>query len=123
VGAQLQAQVSTLGWRIDELLLPGDANGAPRRLAISAKGNQQVSAAGLFADFVERAWEQWRDGQGPFKRTADGLALVTLGTNQSFDATWREVKNACSRPCAALTMSRIRSNPRQSWVGSGLDRS
>jgi hypothetical protein len=116
VGTQLQAQVSTLGWRIDDLLLTSDANGSPRRLAISAKGNQQVSASGLPSDFVARAWEQWRDPQGPFNHAADGLMLVTLGTLQTFDAAWREVKNACSGVDAALTMSRIRSNRRQSRV-------
>lgn len=116
VCSQLQAQVSTLGWRIDDLLLTSEVNGAPRRLAISAKGNQQVSASGLPSDFVERAWKQWLDPQGPFNLAADGLALVTLGTLQTFDAAWREVKNACSGHDVALTMSRIRSNPRQSRV-------
>lgn len=110
---QVQAQVSTLGWRIDDLLLTALAAGAPRRLAASAKGNLQVSAAGLPADFVTRAWEQWREPQGPFNRAADGLALVTLGTHQAFDPSWREVKNACSGADTALAMSRIRSNTRQ----------
>ena len=116
VVTQVQAQVSTLGWRVDDLLLTAQATGEPRRLAISAKGNLQVSAAGLPADFVTRAWEQWRNQQGPFDRAADGLALVTLGTHQVFDPSWREVKNACSGTDGALAMSRIRSNSRQSRV-------
>ncbi len=116
VGTQLQAQVSTLGWRIDDLLLTSEADGSPRRLAISAKGNQQVSASGLPSDFVARAWEQWREPQGPFNNAADGLMLVTLGTLHTFDAAWREVKNACSGLDVALTMSRIRSNRRQSRI-------
>ena len=113
VGTQLQAQVSTLGWRFDDLLLTGEAKGGPRRLAISAKGNQQVSASALPSDFVTQAWEQWRDPQGPFNRASDGLALVTLGTHTKFQATWREVKNACSGSDVVLAMSRIRSNPKQ----------
>lgn len=116
VVTQVQAQVSTLGWRVDDLLLTAQATGTPRRLAISAKGNLQVTAAGLPTDFVTRAWEQWRDQQGPFDRAADGLALVTLGTHQAFDPAWREVKNACSGTDTALAMSRIRSNTRQSRV-------
>jgi hypothetical protein len=116
VVTQVQAQVSTLGWRIDDLLLTAQATTAPRRLAISVKGNLQVTAAGLPADFVTCAWEQWRDPQGPFNRAADGLALVTLGTHQVFDPAWREVKNACSGTDTALAMSRIRSNKRQSGV-------
>jgi hypothetical protein len=116
VVTQVQAQVSTLGSRIDDLLLTAQATTAPRRLAISAKGNLQVTAAGLPTDFVTRAWEQWRDPQGPFNRAADGLALVTLGTHQAFDPAWREVKNACSGTDTALAMSRIRNNTRQSSV-------
>ncbi len=96
VVTQIQAQVSALLWRIDDLLLTTYVAGAPRRLAISAKGNFQVTAAGLPADFVKRAWEHWRDSQGPFNRTTDELALVTLGSHGAFDPTWREVKNACS---------------------------
>ncbi len=83
VVTQVQAQVSTLGWRIDDLLLTAQATGVSRRLAVSAKGNLQVSAAGLPVDFVTRAWEQWCDPQGPLNRAADGLALVTLGTHQA----------------------------------------
>ena len=115
VATQVQAQVSTLGWRIDDLLLTAQAI-APRRLAISAKGNLQVTAAGLPADFVTRAWEQWRDQQGPFNDSTDGLALVTLGMHHEFNPAWREVKNACSGTDIALSISRIRSNKRQSSV-------
>ena len=119
---QVQAQVWTLRWRIDDLLLTAQAAGAPRRLAISAKGNLQVTVAGLPADFVTRAWEQWRDPQGPFNRAADGLALVTLGTHKSFDPAWREVKNACNGTDTALAMSRIRSNTMQSRVFDSVQR-
>lgn len=116
-GTQIQAQVSTLGWRIDDLLLTIHDNAdSPRRLAISVKGNLQVSASGLPADFVKRAWEQWLDPQSLMSRSGDGLALVTLGTHPAFDPTWREVKYACSGSDAALAMSRIRSNPKQSTV-------
>ena len=65
---------------------------------------------------MARAWEQWRDPQGPFNHACDGLMLVTLGNLQTFDAAWREVKNACSGLDAALTMSRIRSNRSQSRI-------
>jgi hypothetical protein len=119
---QVQAQVSTLGWGIDDLLLTAQATTAPRRLAISVKGNLQVTAAGLPADFVTRAWEQWRDPQGPFNRTADGLALVTLGTHQAFNPAWLEVKNACSGTDTVLAMSRIRGNKRQSDVFNSVQK-
>tara|TARA_R110001599_G_scaffold64023_3_gene179189 strand:- start:840302 stop:845566 length:5265 start_codon:yes stop_codon:yes gene_type:complete len=116
VVTQVQAQVETLGWRIDDLLLTSQDSSPPRRLAISVKGNLQVNAAGLPADFVTRAWKHWYDPNGPFNRAADGMALVTLGTHQVFDPTWREVKNACSGVDTELAMSRIRSNRKQSVV-------
>ena len=116
VVTQVQAQVSTLGWHIDDLLLTAHAADRLRRLAISVKGNLQVTAAGLPTDFVTRAWEQWRNPNGPFNRATDGLALVTQGTHQEFDPTWREVKNACSGSDTVLGMSRIRSNSRQLHV-------
>src|SRR3712207_4647225 len=47
VVTQVQAQVSALGWHIDDLLLTSQAAVEPRRLAISAKGNLQVTAGGL----------------------------------------------------------------------------
>lgn len=122
VVTHIQAQVSTLGWRIDDLLLTSQAAGAQRRLAVSAKGNLQVSAAGLPADFVTRAWDQWRDPQGPFSRVVDGLALMTIGTDQAFDPAWREVKNACSGSDKTLALSRIRSNPRQSRVFDSIQK-
>lgn len=117
-GTQLQAQVSSLGWHIDDLLLTTTKDGvvAAGRLAISAKGNLQVSASGLPADFVNRAWEQWRSQQSPMSRSSDGLALVTRGIHRVFDPNWSEVKNACTGSDAALAMSRIRGNPKQSKI-------
>lgn len=120
VVTQVQAQVSTLGWRIDDLLLTSQVAGTPRRLAISVKGNFQVTAAGLPADFVTRIWEQWRDPQGPFNRATDGLALVTRGTQQAFDPVWHELKNACSGADTTFALSRIRSNKRQSDVFNSI---
>lgn len=113
---QVQAQVFTLGWHIDDLLLTSQSAGKKRQLAISAKGNFQVTAAGLPADFVKRAWQQWRNPQGPFDRATDGLALVTRGTQQAFDPVWYELKIACSGTDTGLALSRIRSNTKQSQV-------
>lgn len=56
---RIQAQVSTLDWRMDDLLLTAEVNNNPSttcRLAISVKGNVQVSATGLPEDFVRHAW-------------------------------------------------------------------
>ena len=116
-GFQLQAQVSTLGWRIDDLLITAQINTTCMgRLAISAKGNLQVSATALPADFVVRAWEQWRDPQSPMNRENDGLALVTQGVHRDFNSAWSEVKNACSGGDMALGLSRIRGNKKQSKI-------
>lgn len=112
----IQAQVSALGWIIDDLLLTAGVGSDVRRLAISAKGNTQVSISGLPEDFVSRAWEQWRQPDGPFRRDRDGLALVTRGGHPAFDPTWHEVKNACAGGDVELALARIRDNARQSRV-------
>ncbi len=116
-GIKLQAQVDSLGWHIDDLLLTSLSDaGVTGQLAISAKGNQQVTASGLSPDFVNRAWEQWHDPQSPMNRLSDGLALVTLGKHTSFDETWREVKYACNDSDIKSAISRIRNNRKQSKV-------
>lgn len=120
---QLQAQVATLGWLFDDLLLT-TRNGAGEtgRLAMSVKSNQQVSASGLPADFINRAWEQWRDPQSPMRPLTDGIALVTQGIHSAFDPHWREVKEACEGSDITLAMSRIRSNQKQSRVFSSVQK-
>src|SRR5687768_15585888 len=112
---KIQAQVSALGWQIEDLLVTAaHDDGTEARLAISAKGNQQVSASGLPVGFVELAWKQWRDAAGPMVRGKDGLALVKRGAHPVFDQNWPEVKNACSGSDAALPVGRMRRVPRQS---------
>mgnify|MGYP003632799808 CR=1 FL=1 len=114
---KIQAQVSALDWQIEDLLVTAaHDDGVQARLAISVKGNQQVSASGLPADFVELAWKQWRDATGPMGRGKDGLALVKRGAHPIFDQNWPEVKNACSGSDAALAVGRMRGAPKQSAI-------
>jgi len=116
-GIQLQAQVSAQGWHIDDILLAAKSDtGEIRRLAISAKGNPQVTSSGLPADFVALAWKQWNDTQSPMNASCDGLALVTRGNNTKFDATWKEIKDACSDSDTDSAVMRIRGNTIQSKV-------
>lgn len=122
---RIQAQVSTLGWQMDDLLLTAEVNNNPSttcRLAISVKGNVQVSATGLPEDFVKRAWAQWRDIEGPFRQSVDGLALVTRGSHAEFQATWSAVKDACSGVDTELGLSRIRNNKKQSALFDSIQR-
>jgi hypothetical protein len=52
IGTQLQMQVESLGWIIDDILLTAMVSSdGPRHLAISCKSNVQVTASGLPADF------------------------------------------------------------------------
>lgn len=111
-GSQVQAQVSALRWKIDDLLVTTDAG----RLALSAKGNAQVTAAGLPKDFVERAWAQWRDTTGVMDLTKDHLVLVTNARIVAFDAPWREIRVACESPDPTLGLARIRLNQKQARI-------
>lgn len=116
-GVQLQAQVTAQGWHIDDILLTTQSStGETKRLAISAKGNPQVTSSGLPADFVSLAWKQWHDPQSPMNKSCDGLALVTRGNNSKFDATWKEIKDACSDSDIDSAVKRIRDNTIQTKV-------
>jgi hypothetical protein len=106
---RLQMQVNALGWQHDDVLFTADAGpGDARHLAISCKSNEQVSAAGLPADFAERAWKQWDPkGQHPMRRDADCLMLATRQRHNSFQATWTEIKSAAADADPALGLARI----------------
>lgn len=110
--SKLQAQVSPLGWSVDDLLLTTDAG----RLAVSAKGNTQVTSAGLPRDFVERAWEQWRAVPALMDRAKDHLALATNALVVAFDAPWNAVRDACRSPDLELGRARIQLNAKQKRV-------
>jgi hypothetical protein len=112
-GTMIQAQVAALGWKIDDLLVTSLHEGVARQLALSCKGNIQVSAAGLPASFVSAAWAQWDHATRPLRLSTDHLTLVTAGRHADFDATWNEVKHACKGDDAALALSRIRQNAKQ----------
>ncbi|MBW8311260.1 MAG: ATP-binding protein [Rhizobium sp.] len=113
-GTMIQAQVAALHWKIDDLLVTSLQNdGSVRKLALSCKGNVQVSGTALPASFVSAAWAQWHHPELPLSTSNDHLALVTAARHAEFDATWREVKNACSGADAALGLGRIRDNPKQ----------
>jgi hypothetical protein len=108
--ARLQMQVNALGWHHDDILFTTDAGpGDARHLAISCKSNEQVSAAGLPADFVERAWKQWdpKDSH-PMRRDTDCLMLATRQRHNAFQATWSEIKLAAADADPALGLARIR---------------
>lgn len=115
-GVQLQAQVSAMGWHVDDLLLVSQNPDGMARLAISAKGNVQVTAAGFPEEFVERVWTQWRDPAGLMDRRQDHLALVTRAPHPVFDPAWYEIKNACEGSDNALAVARISGNPNQRRV-------
>ncbi len=116
-GTAIQAQVNALGWKIDDLLVTSVQNdGAVQKLAMSCKGNVQVSGTALPSSFVQAAWAQWNHPDLPLSTSHDHLALVTAARNAKFDATWYEVKNACASADVALGLGRIRGNPNQSLL-------
>lgn len=122
-GTMIQAQVAALGWKIDDLLVTGvQHDGAVRQLALSCKGNVQVTGAGLPGSFVATAWAQWDHSTLPLRTSKDHLALVTAGRHPDFDATWSEVKSACKGDEPALSLARIRDNAKQSRVFDSVRR-
>lgn len=115
-GDTLQFQVDPLGWRVDDLLV--SAAGTPvRRLALSCKSSHQVTGKGLPADFVTRAWAQWRNAaSGPMNRETDTLGLVTRGQPNAFQALWSDIIQWCGAGDAAVAVARIRKSAKHAAI-------
>jgi hypothetical protein len=111
-GMRLQTQVQSLNWKIDDLLVTCGEPSDESHIAISCKGNVQVSGTSLPKDFGSRAWELWRDSKGPMRRNHDRLMLVTRGMNPTFQAAWTELKNFSPSEDGALALGRIFENPK-----------
>jgi hypothetical protein len=117
---RLQMQTSSLGWDIDDVLLTTHDRAGDQRLAISCKGNVQVSANGLPLSFAKEAWRLWTKADSPFNRTADAMALATQGTHAGFQAAWGDIKGIASGGDPALAMAQIAANSRYNRVVEAL---
>lgn len=107
-GTRLQTQTSALGWSIDDLLVTGGQAPDEFHFAVSCKSNAQVTATGMPDDFVTVAWQLYASSaSGPMRPNTDGLALVTRGRHDAFQATWTDIKNAASGSDTALALARI----------------
>ena len=106
-GYRVQSQTGALGWQIDDLLVTAGSDAGACHLALSCKSNTQVSRNGLPADFVERAWQQWREPGSPMRRDTDVLALVTRGQQATFIPQWTNIVTWCSGADPKLAIARI----------------
>lgn len=106
-GFQLQLQTTALGWDIDDLLVTATSNDAEKKqLAISSKGNVQVTSSGLPNSFIISAWSLWQKSR-PFQREQDGIALATRGYNAAFNSTWQDFKDWCKDGDTASALAKI----------------
>jgi hypothetical protein len=117
---RLQMQTGPLLWDIDDILFTAQGQTGDERLAISCKGNVQVSANGLPDSFAAQAWRLWTKADSPFNRVADVMALATQGTHAGFQAAWSDIKTMASDADPALAMAQIVANPRYRRVVEAL---
>jgi hypothetical protein len=115
LGTGIKNQTEALGWKVDDLLV--ETLGAP--LAVSCKGNVQVSANGLPKDFVERAWSQTHADEPAEGRRAF-FALATRGSHAGFEATWADIRNWATGSDDELTLARIGKSPKHARVFSSV---
>jgi len=115
LGTGIKNQTEALGWRVDDLLV--ETLGAP--LAVSCKGNVQVSANGLPKDFVERIWAQ-TDANEPADGKRAFFALATRGSHAGFEATWADIRNWAVGSDDELTLARIGASPKHARVFSSV---
>ncbi|MBA8909892.1 ATP-binding protein [Aminobacter ciceronei] len=113
-------QTGTLQWDIDDLLVVAQDKAVARRLAVSCKGNVQVSANGLPASFADLAWRLWTKTDSPFDRSTDRLALATQGTHDDFQSAWSDIKKFAAGADAALALAQIEANPRYKRIFDSL---
>lgn len=114
-GHLVSAQTGALGWHIDDIMITARSAEGDARLAISAKSSVQVTAAGLPADFVRRAWEQWRNPP-PMDRNRDTLALATRGSHNEFTEIWTDIRDWCASSDPALPVARIAASAKHTRV-------
>ena len=124
IAERLQMQAEALLWTIDDILLTTRVSQDDRRhLAISCKGNVQVTASAPPADFVGRCWEQWaKPDPNPMQRGKDRLLLVTRGQNNAFMATWSELKSAAGGADDALALGRMRASAKHRTLFDSVKR-
>lgn len=115
-GNKLQFQTDALGWQIDDLLATAVDEASTRQLALSCKSNHQVTGKGLPADFVKRAWAQWRADDGPMNRETDSLALVIRGQPNTFPSLWADIVQWCAAGDDAKAIAQIRKSAKHSTV-------
>ena len=107
-GHTIQSQTGASRWQIDDLLVTAGYDADTYHLSLSCKSNMQVSRNGLPADFVERAWKQWREPGSPMRRETDVLALVNRGQPATFTPQWSNIVNWCAGADPKLAIARIR---------------
>lgn len=116
LGDLIQMQTSSMGWSIDDLLAVSSVANA--KLAISCKSSVQVTSAGLPANFIVAAWQQWkaRSPLGPFNPAKDKLMLVTRGRNLTFEPLWADIKSWSSHPDNPLALARTQQTAAHSKI-------
>jgi hypothetical protein len=117
---RLQMQTGSLLWDIDDILFTARGQAGDERLAVSCKGNLQVSANGLPQSFAEQAWRLWNKADSPFDRATDLIALATQGTHARFQGAWSDIKTIASGADFALATAQIAANPRYKRVVEAL---
>ncbi|PHQ69522.1 MAG: hypothetical protein COB93_07855, partial [Sneathiella sp.] len=118
---RLQMQTAPMHWDIDDILLTMEGQAGDKRLAVSCKGNVQVSANGLPSSFAKEAWKLWTKPNSPLNRTTDMMALATQGTHAEFQKTWSEVKRIASGVELTLAKAQIVGNRRYKRVFEALE--
>jgi hypothetical protein len=113
-------QTGTLLWDIDDLLVTAQDKAVARRLAVSCKGNVQVSANGLPTSFAEQAWQLWTKTDSPFDRSTDRLALATQGEHSVFQSAWSDIKKFSAGADTALALAQINANTRYKRIFDSL---
>ncbi len=77
--ARLDWQARESGWLADDLVASCETSAGPRVAALSLKSGQSVTNNGFPNEFVEIAWQQWKqnDTEREFQKSNDVIILAT----------------------------------------------
>ena len=119
-------QARDLAWFADDLALtcvvgPPDER---RSVGISIKSDQQVSARGFPADFVDLAWAQWlgRGTNRVFQRGHDAIVLVTAEIPNTVKSNWSALQAEILPGTPERIISRLKASTEEGSQSSALQR-
>ncbi len=110
--ARIDWQGRESGWLADDLVVTCETFAGPRVAALSLKSGQSVSTNGYPNDFVELAWQQWKQNgtTREFHKSTDVIVLATGDGKPALETPWNDLLGEILAGAPARVVQRLNSN-------------